>query len=250
MKKIELSPGIFEYRFEPFEGQFFANKIIAIIDETKVLLIDAAYENQMNEVLDDLKSNDLIVEKVIISHFHDDHMQGLKKLSNVTIYGSDDYKKTLDLWTPIEEHKIFTPNVLVKDSLKINFGNHIIEMIKSPGHSECTILVKINDEFLYIGDELMFSNEGEPILPCISKNETKRQLNNASKLYGYKNMKIIPAHGILFEGEEKIEKEIKNVIIYLEALMNSNHNISYEESVKNCTCNFLHKNWHDKINTK
>ena len=48
-----------------------------------------------------------MIEKIIITHFHDDHMQGLKVLPKVEVYGSMDYKTTLELWTESREQKYF-----------------------------------------------------------------------------------------------------------------------------------------------
>ncbi|MTI68277.1 MAG: MBL fold metallo-hydrolase [Firmicutes bacterium] len=53
-------------------GKYFGNNILAILNsEKEVLLIDTGYENQGFKVFNDLKSENLTVKRVIISHFHD-----------------------------------------------------------------------------------------------------------------------------------------------------------------------------------
>ncbi|QUH25215.1 MBL fold metallo-hydrolase [Serpentinicella alkaliphila] len=75
--------------------------------------------------------------------------------------------------------------------MKVQFGGHVIEIIPYPGHSICTSIVKINDEYIHVADELMFSNKGEPILPCMTKEDVRRQwesiiqLERISQIYFY-----------------------------------------------------------------
>ena len=247
MIKKELASGIVQYIFEPKENQHYGNSITALINEDKVILIDVGYEHQALEVIKDLKANDLQIEKIIISHFHDDHMQGLKVLPDICVYGSNYYQNTLDKWTPKEEHKYFTPTVLVKESLKLQFGRHEVEMMGFPGHSICTILVKINDEYIHIADELMFSNNGEPLLPSISKKDVKRHIQSVNKLREYVNYIFLLAHGDSLRDKDKIQNAIENASLYLNKIDSNSDKISFEEATKECTCTFLHKEWHEYV---
>lgn len=247
MLKRELSPGIIEYIFEPKQGQHFGNRITALIDEDKVILIDTGYKHQTIEVAKDLNENHLEIEKVIITHFHDDHMEGLKVLPNLCVYGSSYYQNTLDRWTPKEEHRYFIPTVLVEESHKIQFGRHQIEMIGFPGHSICTLLVKINDEYVHIADELMFSNNGEPLLPCITKEEVKSQFESITKLRAYMNYTFILGHGDSIKDKSQIENAIENTSLYLKKILSNSDEITFTEATKECTCTFLHKEWHENV---
>ena len=246
MIKKELSTGIIEYVFPPKQGQHFGNRIIALINQDKAILIDTGYEHQAMEVVKDLSVNQLTIEKVIITHFHDDHMEGLKVLNGITLYGSSYFQNTLDRWTSKEDQKYFIPTILVDDSIKIQFGEHEVEMISFPGHSICTILVKINDEYIHVADELMFSNNGEPLLPCITQEDVIRQFKSVNKLIEYINYNFIFGHGDNIKDKNQIINAIENTIVYLKKILNNN-NISFEEATKECTCTFLHKEWHDNV---
>ena len=46
MLKKELAPDIIQYTFDPLPGKHFGNSIIALMKDSKVLLIDTAYEDQ------------------------------------------------------------------------------------------------------------------------------------------------------------------------------------------------------------
>jgi len=247
MLKKELSPDIIEYVFEPNQGQYFGNRITALLNEDKVMLIDVGYEHQAMEVIKDFDANHLEIEGIIITHFHDDHMEGLKVTPSVPVYGSIDYKNTLDMWTPNEEHKYYTPTVCVKTPIKIQFGRHEIEIIPFPGHSECTSIIKINDEYIHVADEIMFSNKGEPILPCITSEGVDRQLRSVNRLKDYTTYTFIFSHGDNIQGKNQIIDVIENTRIYLEKILSTNNEISFEEATNECSCRFLHKDWHENV---
>jgi len=247
MLKSKLSEGIVRYTFDPLPGKHFGNSIFALIDGNKVLLIDTAYEFQASQVLKDIRNSGLEIDGIIISHFHDDHMQGLKVMPKVPIYGSEHYKTTLEMWTQKEEHKYFIPTVLIKDTYSIDFGKHNIDLIPFPGHSLCTVITRINNKYLHIADELMFSNEGKPILPSADPNCIKRHVESLSKLKALNSYIFLPSHGLEFGGNARIEKEINNRIAYFTAILSSNRKITYEEAKKDCDCDFLHSEWHPYV---
>jgi len=249
--KKELAPSIVQYMFPPRkEENHYGYNIIAVINEKKAVLIDVAFEDEASQVLDDLSANGIMIDKVIISHFHDDHMEGLKLLPNVTVYGSHCYQETLDMWTPKAEHKYFVPTVAVEKTMTIKFGNHILEIIPLPGHSVCTVLVKINEQFLYAADEILYSNDWQPLLPALSSRaDIKRQLESWSKINDYQAFTIIPAHGSVLEGN-KLHKDIQNRSAYAKAILMADGKITYEEAVSNCDCTFLQTDWFDDLAEK
>lgn len=100
--------------FSDFGGGNAGNNIFTLIDGGKVLLIDTAFETQAEQVLKEIRDAGLEIDGIIISHFHDDHMYGMKALPKVPTYGSENYKTTLDMWTEKEEHKYFDPTIRIK----------------------------------------------------------------------------------------------------------------------------------------
>lgn len=247
MVKRELSDGIIQYVFEPLPGKHFWNSITAIINGQEVLLIDTAYEQQALLLYDDLNSNGLDIKKIIISHFQDDHMQGLKALPKVPVYGSLYYQTTLDLWTESKEHHYFIPTELIKEEYSLNFGEHCIKLIPFPGHSPCTIISMIDQSYIHIADELMFSVDGKPLLPSTDPGCIERHIASLERLKNFSSYTLIPSHGPEICGKIKIEGEINNRISYFKAILNSKGRISYDEAIKDCDCEFLHSEWHDNV---
>lgn len=245
MLKQQLSEGVILYTFNPDAGRHFGYNIIVLIDDNKAILIDTAYEDQALQVYRDLEDNGILIEKIILSHFHDDHIYGLKVLPKVPVYGSVHYQTTLDLWTEKEDHPYFIPTVLVEEPLQLNFGKHQLTLSLFPGHSQCGMLVNINNKYVHIGDELLFSNSGEPLLPSIDFNRfVERHFESLMKLKEYSHYTLIPSHGTVISERKDIERDIANRIAYLNAILNNSRKLTYEEATKECDCSFLHQEWH------
>lgn len=247
MKKVMVSDFITQYVHEPRKNYKFEDNIYAIIHDKKAILIDVGYEDEAKLVLEDLNTQGISLEGVIISHFHDDHMWGLKALPKVPIYGSHHCKDTLSLWTPKEDHKYYEPTNPIHQASVIEFGPHTIELIPWPGHSACELLVNIDDTYVHVGDELMMTITDEPLLPCLSfKKETKRQYDSLQRLKGYKNHTVLMGHGKPLIEENRILQEINDVCYYLDAIYSNDTEITYEEAARKCSRDFV-GHWHKNI---
>ncbi|MCL2593141.1 MAG: MBL fold metallo-hydrolase [Defluviitaleaceae bacterium] len=239
MLKQELASGVIQYIFPKSGEKYnFGNTIIAVVHENKAILIDSAYKDEAPQVFEDLVANGIAVDSIILSHSHNDHTDGFNVLPEVPWYGSsffnlEEYDENqVKRYIPIENPTI------------IEFGKHTLEIIPSPGHSECTVLVKINGQFIHVADEIMYSHDGQPLLPWIdSRDDIKRQLESWNKIKDYHKLTIIPAHGPILDGN-KLHKDIQNRAAYAEAiLMADGKPITYEEATKNCDCTFLSSHW-------
>ncbi|MCE5173414.1 MBL fold metallo-hydrolase [Paenibacillus profundus] len=245
MLKQEIAEGIILYMFDPRPDRHFGYNITALIDGAQAILIDTAFEEHAQQVVEDLAECGIRIEGVILTHFHDDHMYGLKVLPEVPVYGSAHYQTTLDMWTEPKEHPYFTPDIVFEHSLQITFGRHELTLTSFPGHAHCSSLIIINEQFVHIGDELMFSNDGQPILPSVDYNQyVRRHRDSLAKLRDYSHCTLIPSHGTVISGQQRIDRDIANRIAYFDAILGSGTEISYEEATQQCDCMFLHQEWH------
>ena len=182
MKKQRVSENIVHYMFDPEPDMFFATSVTVVFSGNQAILIDTAYEFQVSELINELATNHIKVNQIILTHFHDDHMRGLKLLPKVPVYGNSRFQETLDMWTEKEFHYCFTPSIPVNEPKTLLFGEHKIILIPFPGHSLCSMLINIDNKFLHISDELMFSPDGVPLLPSSDGNDIKRHLDSLDRL--------------------------------------------------------------------
>jgi len=250
MIKNELDFGVFHYTFPPRkETQLFGDAIIAIVSGNRAILIDVGYEDEAKQVVDDLSMNNISVDTVIVSHFHADHLFGISVFSGVPFYGAVGFNETLIFEETLdEEMEKYTPSFIVDKPTILDYGNHKIELIPFPGHSVCTMLIKINELFLYMADEVMLTTDGKLMLPylCNGDKDTKRQrqIKAYARLKDYSRFSIIPAHGSVFEGD-KLNGYLQDIESYLNAVIETNGLITYEDAVKNCAVPLMQSNWHE-----
>ncbi|WP_432662317.1 MBL fold metallo-hydrolase [Wukongibacter baidiensis] len=251
MKIIKIDEGIFQYCFNDDEEADMGYNIFALIAKDKALIIDTAYTIQAQQVRDDLEKKGIRPEKVIISHFHPDHAGGSSIFSDCEIIGSKFYKVNINncrRWAP--EYKYLEPNVLVKNDDRMEFGPFKLRFLYTPGHSNCSISTIINDKFIHVGDLIMASNTGKPLLPIVTLNGSFFEHISSLELVKELHIKnLLLAHGSPMVDQEKIDTAIDDRIYYLKNVQQSKGNLSAEDCLKEPLEYYGCTKWHD-INCK
>ncbi len=243
----KLEDNFYLFTFPPRKDNKFGYNIYAMINGDQALIVDTGFRNHIKAVEEELRNKDIEIKKVIISHFHLDHILGLKEIKPEEIIGSDDYEKTLDIYVDSDKHHLFTPDTKIDKEISVKFGNFNLEIQKFPGHAQCSLLININNKYIHIGDELMYTNQGADLLPFVGKSVIKRHIHSLEKLKSYTDFIFLPSHGIIVKDKEKIEKDINNRLCYLKAVDSKSEKISYEEAILECSTEFQHAYWHDEI---
>lgn len=249
MKKTAIVENFYQYQFPPRPKKHFGFNIFVLINGKNALLIDTGYEDHASAVKDDLLATGIEPRKIIISHFHDDHIYGLQMFSNLQVFGSGLYQASLDLYTLKEYHERFKPTDILTDASSLKFGDFHLRFIVMPGHAICNLFTIISDQFIHIGDDIMSSNDGVPLLPSVEFDRISEHIKSLEKLREYKGHTLLLAHGNPISGESDVLEAIDNRLKYLRTVFQSRSRISYEEATKECTCNFLHKEWHEYLYT-
>lgn len=247
MKKITIEKNLYQYQFPPFEGQQFGFNIYALINGAEALLIDTAFECHAQQVVEDLKKENIEIKHVVFSHFHPDHISGLPALNKPSLYGSGVYQKTLDKYTPKEKHHYFEGmNTLDNDS-SFRYGpfNLRFELIK--GHVPCGMFTIINEQYIHVADDVMASNKGEPLLPSVHKKGAPNHIDSLDQLRKFTAYSLLLSHGNVITGEAKILDCIQQRQHYLRAIANNEQPISVDKALADCDCEFLHKDWHNYV---
>lgn len=246
MKRTQISDGIFQYCFNGDENTKIGYTIYALVVDKEALIIDTAYPHQAKQIRDDLESRGITVTKVVISHFHPDHIAGTSVFNDCEIIGSKYYKVNINnckRWSP--NYTYLEPNHLIKNQDVLEFGPFKLKFLSTPGHSNCSISTVINDEFIHVGDLLMTSDTGKPILPIVTQSGS--YFEHIASLEVIKNANIdnlLLSHGHTIMGREKIHDEIDDRIFYLEKVQKSRGNIQLEDCLRNPLNNYECTEWH------
>lgn len=245
MERLQLAERIVQYRFPPEPGKHYGFNITSLLDENekRAPLIDTAYEEQAAAVHADLTTRGIELEGVIVSHFHPDHVMGLKALPRGTVYGSARHEETLRYYTDDEERRAFTPTDPVSNDTRFMFGQLDLAFRLAPGHSPCSMYTLIGGRFLHVADNIMTSNTGQDILPWAAYDLIQDHIESLEALGEFGSRTLLLSHGIVLSDDRSIHEAIANRVGYFRAVLAGRGKVSYEEAVEGCTCEFLHREW-------
>jgi hydroxyacylglutathione hydrolase len=183
-------------------GPFETNAYIAACPNTKkAAIIDPAPAS--SSVLSDyLSANQLVPEKILLTHSHWDHIADaakLKKSLNIPVYvhaldvpnlqkpGSDQ----LPCWIAIEG---IEPDGLLDEKNKVTIGDLEFEVIHTPGHTPGSICLYCQKEgVLFSGDTLFHRSIGNLSFPTSQPELMWSSLDKLSRLPA--ETKVYPGHG-------------------------------------------------------
>jgi glyoxylase-like metal-dependent hydrolase (beta-lactamase superfamily II) len=183
----------------------------------EALIIDPVIEH--TEIYTkELKDLDLKLVKVIDTHIHADHITGLNELSKIyncsKIMGEQSKSEVID--------------IRVKNEDKITIENIELNVIYTPGHTDCSYSFLMNDR-VFTGDTLLINGTGRT---DFQNGDAKEQYNSIfNKLLKLpENTYVYPAHdynGKKFStiGEQRSNNprlQVSSVDQYVEIMNNLN----------------------------
>ena len=193
------------------------------------------------------KENGFEIKGVIETHVHADHLSGAKQLTELT--KAEYYVSSDDISTKMNY-------VDLKNIDEVKIGENRIEIIKTPGHTDGSVCLLVNDAALLTGDTLFLDGVGRPDLGRNEeeiKNGAKLLFDSLDKIKSLnEDIVVLPAHFASYSGVPICEK--------LGGILNKNNalNINLEiefvsyilknlqmmppnyEQIKNINKNFLH----------
>ncbi|MBQ4352328.1 MAG: MBL fold metallo-hydrolase [Prevotella sp.] len=179
-----------------------------VSDETKeCVIIDcgAFYEEERRALVEYIRNNDLKPVHLLATHGHLDHNFGndtifkefgLKPeiaqadeawITNYKEQAMKLYGMTLEMEMPEVGH-------ILSDKEKIQFGNHTLEVMETPGHSPGSVVFYCEEEnVLFTGDTLFQMTIGRTDLEGGSMMQIIQSLRIIAQLPD--NTKVYPGHG-------------------------------------------------------
>ena len=158
----------------------------------------------IDKIYNYIENMHIIVKYIILTHCHADHIAGLKALHNyypnskVMIHEKDrkgltDYSISMCGSVGIPVNTV-DADITLKDGDIVKFGDMKEKIIHTPGHTEGSISILINDA-LFTGDTLFKRMYGRTDLPSGSDSDIQFSIRN---LLSYPDNTIVyPGHGAI-----------------------------------------------------
>lgn len=248
MKKETAADGICLYTFTDYEERH-ANTITVIVhsQEKQALVIDPSYPEFAERLKIDLQEQGITAEKIVISHYHPDHVSGCAALPQCEIHASEFYGYNYDncqIWEP--NFTYLRPTQLIRDGDSLTFGDFDLKFHHAPGHSKCSLMTEITDKILHIGDLIMICWDRKNSLPYISDGgnfeDHIKSLNHIKEL---DPDAIVVPHGEFIDNKTRLHALVDDRLYYLEKVLDSKGSLPLEQCVKNDISWYDHLEFHD-----
>lgn len=154
-----------------------------------------------DEILAYLKSNDLSVKKILLTHGHFDHVAAVCRLKDATgaeicIHESDGQMLTSaeqNLAAMFgESYQPVQPDLLLRDGDKITLDELAFTVLHTPGHTPGSVCY-LMDETIFSGDTLFAGSIGRTDFPGGSYSQLSGSLKRLTALEG--DYAVLSGHG-------------------------------------------------------
>ncbi|HAW50584.1 TPA: MBL fold metallo-hydrolase [bacterium] len=169
-------------------------------DKNHAVLIDAG--NELEGIFKKLKENNLILEWLINTHGHIDHIGGNDRVRKETGAGllihSDDEKMLYDPFLNLSGYfsGYFTfdkPTRVLENDEIINIGSINLKVIHTPGHTPGSISLFLEPDIIFSGDTIFSNGIGRTDFPY---GDYENLITSIKKLCSFpEKTKFYPGHG-------------------------------------------------------
>ncbi len=198
-------------------GPIQANNYLVIDEESKeAVLIDCSERKQ--EILDEVKNQQLKVKYILLTHGHFDHALGVNDMQKelnapafVNKFDIPQLESTSSIMSAFGIQGAANPAVthFIESGDDFSIGKHKINILETPGHTEGGVCYLIDDK-LFSGDTLFYESVGRTDL--MGGDFKKLHNSVVNILFNLdQNTTVYPGHGSSTTiGYEKNNNEIIN----------------------------------------
>lgn len=145
------------------------------------------------------------IDKILLTHGHLDHVGAAKSLAThyaIKIFGSNEEDNFWFDNLPLQSQMfglpncpIFHPDHWLKNDDTIQFGQEILTVMHTPGHTPGHIIFyNLNNKIAFVGDLIFYRSVGRSDFP---KGDHEALLNSIKKILKLgDDVKFIPGHGV------------------------------------------------------
>lgn len=193
----------------------FGSNCYVLISEHSAAVIDPSVD--ADKIIRIVKEKDAVLELIILTHGHFDHVLSLDTLRTKTSSPALIHKDDAEMLSDGDKnaHTFFfgydrkwrNAERLLDDGDKINLGGEVIEVISTPGHSKGSICLLCGDK-LITGDTLFANGYGRYDLHGGDANTLAYTLSSLRDLD--RKLTIYPGHG----GSTTLGHALDNVLYF------------------------------------
>lgn len=183
-------------------GPLLTNAYLLGCEKTKRAVIIDAPMNCQEDVLTAVRSKELKVDAILLTHSHWDHIADVKTLRDqlhVSVYVHKEDAKNLEI-PGTDQLPLMVPIAGIKadhfleEGQRIDVGNLSLEVLHTPGHSPgCVCFYLARESVLFSGDTLFRGAIGNTQFPTSSSKQMRASLKRLASLP--KETKVFPGHG-------------------------------------------------------
>jgi hydroxyacylglutathione hydrolase len=169
--------------------------IIADEETREAAVVDSSYN--ADEIIRTIKTQKLQLKYIINTHRHSDHTAGNTELQS--IFGAK-----------IVAHKQskMHPDLSVDENEILTVGKISVKIIYTPGHTDDSICLLVDDQKLFTGDTLFVGECGRTDFPGGNTKNMYESLNRLQKLND--NIEVYPGHDYGLKPSSTIGAEKKS----------------------------------------
>ncbi len=189
--------------FEQIPVGIMENYVYIIGDEDtkEAAVVDPAWNTK--KILEAAKKHNLSINKILMTHTHMDHTNGIKKIvkeTDATVYVHKEEKEKIE---NLGIDKIKT----IDEDDEINIGKIKVKVLHTPGHTPGSVCYLVKNK-LITGDTLFVEGIGRVDLPGSDKKLMSESLKKLKKLND--NIEVYPGHNYGSKPNSTIGYEKKN----------------------------------------
>ncbi len=207
--------------------------ITALINQQKAILIDCGMVEHAEQVKMELDNEGIIVNAIIFTHYHPDHVAGSDVFGKVDLICSSRYEENYKYFSEHnEEHIVLHEPTRLIDEGCFELNGFEIKIFNGEGHCWCGSLILINNDTLCAGDLMMQSLDDEPCIPSLcSDGSIQKHKTSLEKIINLEPKNLIIGHGRPIKSKEHVIYAVNERLYYLNKFIESDGNSLIEDCI-------------------
>lgn len=247
MIKQTLAPDMLLYTF-PEQALYIS--ILALLYDDRAFLIDTGVTEQAVVVKQDLQAQGIAVQHIFNNHYNLDHIVGNHVFAGVEFLGSEHYTFHLERSMNYKpEHQWVAPTLLLKGGERMSFGPFRLEFMHLPGHTDCSMILRINSDTIHAADNIIRLLDGTDLVPFHMHPDAKvpEFIATLETIQRLASKRLILSHAVVIEGADEVHKAIESRLYYMRKLQKLGAQARLEDCLdKGIPVSPTSIQWHEK----